>query len=268
MAPPPVRGPGANRAQAESAVQGATTVLNRQLRESSSSRRGPEPGSANSRNIADVLPIVESPVHHHPQSVFAHQGPPLYPPHPPQPGHHGVFSPFGTRTPDLDFAEIGHGRSAHGIGANAPPAPVTQQNWTPRQPLVETDASTSSSHIRSPNHRSMSDPGNLSNYSFNNLASTQGSPPEGIIHPHPQLGSRLREARANRRRDNPPPTGDASRGRLIRSRLRTGLNIAESYASSFTIFGSGRFPTPPGGPSGRSRDSGEGGSHQPRHPQA
>lgn len=249
--PPPTaaRGSGANLAQAEFAVHGATDVLNRQLRESGGDRRGPEPGS---RNIADVLPIVESAGSSHHQSVFVQPGQ-FYHPQASTRRHQVTQS---IRTPDLDYAEIGHGRGTHGNGMTG------SQDWASRQPMMDVDAPGPSSGARSPNNRSLSDPGNLSNFLFNHSGyPAQGSPPDVITQSQPPIGTRPRDARGTRRRDQPPPNADPSRGgrTFLRSRIRTGLNIAENYASSFTFL-SGRFPPPPGG-----RDGGDGSPHRPQH---
>ncbi|KAJ3502493.1 hypothetical protein NMY22_g18564 [Coprinellus aureogranulatus] len=249
FAPPPARGPGANREQAESAVQGATTALNRQLRESGGSRRESEPGS---RNIADVLPIVESSATSNQLSppVFVQPGQ-YYPPQtithlqPGNLGHLPAYTTRSPRTPDLDFAEIGHGRGANGHGASSSTS-AEPHHWNSGRPSMEVGATGSSSNTRSFNSRSMSDPVNSSGFSF----SHPGHPPpgnnqDGALQGQPPIGTRLRESRASRRRDNPPANADSSRGRAFRSRIRNGLNIAENYASSFTFL-SGRFPAPRG----------------------
>lgn len=259
---PTIRGSSANRMEADNAVYGATSVLNEQFQ-----MAGPSRHDLGQRNIADVLPIVEpqSPVDNDRRNATHLFNPDWFNAvsaqyHPTR--HPNAFRPevfhfangSGTHTPDLNFAEIGHGRGVNGTVGDAAP---TYFQGTSHQPYMGLDnAAVSHPHSRSPNTRAMSDPGTL--------ATVMHSAPDAAmvnqdsVPGQSQFSARVREARAHRRREvgsGSIPNGGgeggshSSRGR-IRSRIRNGLNSAENY-----LFGRGS-PGPPG-------PSGLGGSHLP-----
>ena len=89
------------------------------------------------RNVADALPIIESSASPSPTGTPGHvsaaasdNGAGFFRSYNERPGN--LLSPLGgdgTLTPDLNFAEIGHGRGAQGVGTSS-----SRQNRTSRQP--------------------------------------------------------------------------------------------------------------------------------------
>jgi F-box and leucine-rich repeat protein GRR1 len=226
-----------NRAQAESTVQGATSVLQQQLQQASTSRRDRGPG-AGQRAFADMLPILESPTSpHDPRQLSS----------PFNPDNHRVFHPPppqgalpGARTPDLNFAEIGRGRGVQPYTVEPSRAPRR------RHPVFETEPSHIPANPRASNLRAMSDPGI---HPATHHAMTYARPNgirQDLFDERVQADEGLRMVRTQRRRDNvrSPNGGDGSRPRSqLRSRIRNGLHTAENYASSF--FSRTGMPPPP-----------------------
>ncbi|KAF5333408.1 hypothetical protein D9611_002635 [Ephemerocybe angulata] len=270
---PVIRGSAANRMQADNAVQGATSALNQHLQQVRSGR--PE-----QRSIADVLPIIEplttpneaqlqavqdfltsgyGPFYGPPELTRASAPPPRFPHDSinagdlPPPINPHFYRPTGTMTPDLNFAEIGHGRGTQGgssTGATAGSTPSIQmRDTTPRQPFMEVDNPPlpPSSSGRSPN-RSMSDPGSMSAFTMNPPIGGSTLPQDRGLAQQPPVVMRARERESRSSRQRREATAER-RGHQLRSRIRNGLNTAEHYL----------FGRAPGGPP----STGEGGSGTP-----
>ena len=228
-----------NRAQAESTVHGATSVLQQQLQQASTSRRDRGPG-AGQRAFADMLPILESPTSpHDPRQLSSPFNPDNHPVfHPPTP-QGGIP---GARTPDLNFAEIGRGRGVQPYTVEPSRAPSR------RHAVFEMDPGDVPVNPRASNSRAMSDPGihlatsHAMTYGRpNGIRQRQGQLDEGV-----QADEGMRMVQTQRRRDNArsPNGGDGSRPRSqFRSRIRNGIHTAENYASS--LFSRTGMPPPP-----------------------
>ncbi|KAF5322527.1 hypothetical protein D9619_000640 [Psilocybe cf. subviscida] len=294
-------------------LQGATNSLNAQIQASSSnavasSSRPPRTvrhghshghgqGHGHSRTAADVLPIVESS-----QSSNTDLPSIVTPSHP---GHPGAFhdngagffrsyqdraatgpSPrgHGALTPDLNYAEIGHGRGAQnaestttlatlrpippfaGPRERAPRRPsVSHVSPAPEPPHSESSRANSADNSENDMRRPVfsqpvpqSGPTNWP-YQEPNVASAQ----ELTASLQMALGTGAHaDPRARREQfgsSDVLPQGSDSRGHGVRRNLRSTLHAAENYATNF-LFGRGT----PGDSNSNHGGSSSGSSSRPR----
>lgn len=246
-------------------IEGATDRLNAQIYAASmstgSSRRPSGQGHGH-RSMADMLPIIEASNSPPPSDVASNlsagtnhsNGAGFFRTY--QDGAPLTVSPRGNGalTPDLNYAEIGHGRGAN----DAPVARSTRGNvFQPRPPIVETDHSPSSPPglnptraMTSANHRD---------------ARTQAHGPS-IVWPYQEPSDMVTSSSSNQvlgdaHGSTQHASGTDDRGRSAKRSFRNTLNVAEQYASSLLF---GRSSSRVAGGSGTSPVRGNGSGAAPR----
>lgn len=241
-------------------LQGATSRLNAQIQ--ASTPTGPSRARIRIRHgqmAADVLPIIESsssqslnePPRNDPSNV-ADNGSNFFRAYQDGPSTSGI-SPRGNRalTPDLNYAEIGHGRGAQS-GSTSRAQPLTTNERTPR-PRFHSRLSPAPDPPRSASSRANSDsedeqehttpaaPHLDNKWTFREPVLT----PTATREPQDSVPSTVRSESRGR-----PEQTQASqpRARSVRRSLRNTFSAAEHYASSL-LFGrsSGEVPPEAGG---------------------
>ena len=245
-------------------IEGATNRLNAQILAASmtpSSRR--QPGQNNS--MADMLPIIESPP---PSDVASNRsagtnhsnGAGFFRSHPDGAPLGASSRNYGALTPDLNFAEIGHGRGTNDIQSSSATEYISRSGVGSishqKRPLLETDHRAFSPTVPMTNHEtsvgasssfqssSRIQPHALSTISIPASLSLQGDnrvQPRTLhttwphketddtpTSPNLDAGDSLQEGPANH-----------ERGRSAKRSFRDTLNMAEHYANSF-FFGRSR----------------------------
>jgi len=192
------------------------------------------------RGVADMLPIVETSRSPPPSDVASNRSART------NASAGGFFRTYqepapgsprnGALTPDLNYAEIGHGRGAQGQGAQHTPR-ATQR----RPPLIELDSS-----------------GSLPSAGAGSQGESTGSRPGGsaqmqtaassVVWPYREPASPVSPSSRELQESVQSALGGEVRGRSVRRSLRNTLNAAEQYASSL-IFGR-RSPAPDAGAGG------------------
>lgn len=233
------------------------------------------------RSVADMLPIIESSTSPPPSDVASNlsagtnnsngagffrtyqEGTPR-----------GVSSRSnGALTPDLNFAEIGHGRGTNDIPtsviAHSQLRRGQESTLHQRQPFVEIDR-------RSPRPRlntSRQGPGELTNdqssvapppimYQYNNQMQAHAP---SVVWPYREpIEATSPNQDLTPTRDSQEPVqsslGGDSRGRSVKRSLRNTFNVAEHYASSF-LFGRSSNGPDDGNVSNTAGGSGSGNAH-------
>ncbi|KAF8195711.1 hypothetical protein K438DRAFT_1826391 [Mycena galopus ATCC 62051] len=243
-----------NSQSATSRLRDAATRLNNQIA-AAAPAAGPSRVSAATRQIprgvADMLPIVETSRSPPPPSErsVASGGGGFFRTYQQEPG-----SPRnGALTPDLNYAEIGHGRGARHL-------PRRGEGMVPRHrpPFIEVDSSGSTASASSREDSA----------STNRTVTQTGQTPGGsVVWPYrepasptsPATTRELQESVASALGANGAVGGGGeSRGRSVKRSLRNTLNAAEQYASSL-IFG--RRSPPPDDGAGPATSSANPGRH-------
>ncbi|KDR83946.1 hypothetical protein GALMADRAFT_236454 [Galerina marginata CBS 339.88] len=235
-------------------LQGATSRLNAQI-QAATPTAGPSRPSRlqirHARTVADVLPVVESSASPSPNELVPNDnGAGFFRTYQERP--FGPVSPRGngTLTPDLNYAEIGHGRGAQASTTRG--HPLTRER-TPRQttaprlsPTPEPPQSTSSRGDSDSEDEPDSGvllerttpiaPAHESRWLHREFVST----PLGTRELHDSSQSAL-GAEPRGRREHPGNNGHGSRSsepraRSVKRSIRNTLNAAEHYASSL-LFG-------------------------------
>ena len=217
------------------------------------------------RNVADALPIVESSASPSPIGTPGHvsaaasdNGAGFFRAYNERPAN--TLSPLGvdgTLTPDLNFAEIGHGRGAHGAGSST--ARGYTLNRTSRQPPMTRPA-----------HDRM-----LRRHSSVEYISTVASTNRGVqgthaehsasssVHQelHESVQMALDGEPRGRQEQGNPTRRPEPRARSVRRQIKNTIHAAEHYASSL-FHRSGH--TNEGGDAGTNHPSGSGTSRVTR----
>lgn len=259
-------------------IQGATSRLNAQIMAANPLTgltrrpRGHGPG-----RIADILPIIESSNSPPPSDVASirsagtnhSNGAGFFHTYQQQEVITTGISPRsnGALTPDLNFAEIGHGRGAQGSSAQ-------QQSWHTRdhasrhqQPLVEVDST--------PPPSTEAETTLLPPYESPTLTPSESA--QTLITPSPYLHNQQNKSPTGvgvnwpyREKVSPVPPSETmkesqesvqfalgvdARGRSVKRTFRNTLNVAEYYASSLLC---GRSSNTSSDGSGRASGSGSG----------
>ncbi|KAF7332049.1 SCF E3 ubiquitin ligase complex F-box protein GrrA [Mycena kentingensis (nom. inval.)] len=181
------------------------------------------------RGVADMLPIVETSRSPPPSDRSGRTN---------MSNGAGFFrtyqepaSPPGTGalTPDLNYAEIGHGRGAQN----------SRQGEGRRPPLIEVDSA--------PGPSSLASSGTLAGSSTTYQSSHAGASDSSVAWPYREPSSpttrELHDSVQSALGSAGESRGETNRGRSVKRSLRNTLNAAEQYASSL-IFGR-RSPPPP-----------------------
>lgn len=212
-------------------VQGAANRLNAQILAASAAQaqvqnarrsRGHGPTTGLHRSLADMLPIVET-SNSPPQSDVASNlsagtnrsnGATFF-----RTYQEGAISPRDG-TPELDFAEIGHGRGTLRRG---------QEHAPIRRPSAESELPTRSSSAVVPSARTP-------------IAIRTDAPPQSTLEARPGTAV-LWPYQEPVSPTEATPSGSDSRGRSVKRSLRNTFTAAEQYASAFLFGRSGRSPT-------------------------
>ena len=233
-------------------LRGATSILNAQIQAATPGLSRPRGYPRGNRSLADMLPIVELSQSPPPSEVASERsvatdnsnGAGFFRTYQ-QGGSRGVLAGSNrVLTPDLNFAEIGHGRGAQGSSASATRA-ITQDR-TPRQPFIEfnyqerTQGPSQAVSIELPSFptvgalslRDESSSGNAWQLRTGRTA----APLAGRELAEPVQSSSSRDTRGRpEQRETAPQVGE-NRGRSVKRSLRNTLYAAEHYATSF-LFG-------------------------------
>ncbi|KAJ6515725.1 hypothetical protein C8R45DRAFT_888759 [Mycena sanguinolenta] len=230
-----------NPQSATSRLRDAATRLNNQIAAAAPapvstagpSRTGPATRQT-ARGVADMLPIVEtsrSPPPASERSAASAGG--FFRTYQQEPG-----SPRnGALTPDLNYAEIGHGRGAVQHNAHAQThLPRRGEGMTPRHrpPFIEVDSSGS---LASASSQGDSTPNRTTNAGVQTSTASVVWPYREPASPTSPTTRELQESVASALGTGGAVGGGGeSRGRSVKRSLRNTLNAAEQYASSL-IFG-------------------------------
>ncbi|KAJ7638988.1 hypothetical protein FB45DRAFT_739383 [Roridomyces roridus] len=208
-------------------LRGASARLNAQVMAAAPVAGPSRPTRQHARGVADMLPIVETSRSPPASDVASNRSARTN-------GSAGGFfrtyqepaqgSPRnGALTPDLNYAEIGHGRGAQGHAVDRTPRAVQR-----RPPLVEADSSGSVTSVQE-----------LARTQNPTAASSVVWPYHEPVSPGPQV---VRELQDSVQSALGGSSGEV-RGRSVRRSLRNTLNAAEQYASSL-LFGRRSPPMP------------------------
>ncbi|KAJ6628796.1 hypothetical protein B0H10DRAFT_2160758 [Mycena sp. CBHHK59/15] len=259
-----------SRVEASSAsanLQGATSRLNAQIM-AATPVAGPSRTIRHvSRGVADMLPIVETSRSPPPSDVASNRSARTN-----NSNGGGFFRTYqqpapgsprnGALTPDLNYAEIGHGRGTRSHSNHTQHTPRRGEGHTPhhRPPFIEVDSSesnralqTSSSQVYSPTPWPLD-----SSSSYRPSASTQTTA-SSVVWPYREPGSPTSLDTRELQESVQSALGSENReprGRSVKRSLRNTLNVAEQYATSL-IFGR-RSPTLPEDGSGPSNSRANG----------
>lgn len=224
-------------------LRGASARLNAQVAAAAPVAGPSRATRQTARGVADMLPIVETSRSPPPSDVASNRSART------NASAGGFFRTYqepapgsprnGALTPDLNYAEIGHGRGAQGQSAQHTPRAAQR-----RPPLIELDStgSLNSAGVGSQGDSAASHPGGS--------AQTQTAA-SSVVWPYREPASPASPTSRELQESVQSALGGETRGRSVRRSLRNTLNAAEQYASSL-IFGRRSPPVPEGGsgPSG------------------
>ncbi|KAJ7507981.1 hypothetical protein B0H11DRAFT_1705651 [Mycena galericulata] len=205
------------------------------------------------RGVADMLPIVETSRSPPPSDVASNRSART------NVSAGGFFRTYqepapgsprnGALTPDLNYAEIGHGRGAQAQGSQQTPRAAQR-----RPPLIELDSSGSIPSAGSQGEST----GARTAASAQTTAQTQTAA-SSVVWPYREPASPVSPTSRELQESVQSALGGETRGRSVRRSLRNTLSAAEHYASSL-IFGRRSPPIADGG-SGPSAGGSGGASH-------
>ncbi|KAK0206346.1 hypothetical protein DFS33DRAFT_1314054 [Desarmillaria ectypa] len=225
-------------------LQGATDRLNKIMASLPSINPNAGPSrrlrQSGNRTMADMLPIVENSTSPPPSDVASNLSGGTN-----QSNGAGFFRTYqdgvpsrnsGVLTPDLNFAEIGHGRGAQTGTSQYPLRRGHEHLPHHRPPLVDVDLLMAATPLRTEGDRAMV----LTDSSNSYHTPGQSAPDTGVSWPYREP---LSPVPSNKESPEPmPSTSNISdvRGRSVKRSFRNTLNAAEHYATSFLF---GRSPT-------------------------
>lgn len=253
-------------AQSSANLHMATSRLNAQIMAAAASSAGagssrraraPAPTSVAHRSVADMLPIVENSHSPPPSDVASNRsagtnrsnGATFFRTY--QEGNASSRN-SGALTPDLNFAEIGHGR--YGQAGPSTPQPPShhlrrgqEQHPHHRPPFIEVERAgdpgpSSSAHTWANSGDSDQDAVLIpSSNSHPNATTAQTEPGSSVVWPYREPISPTSTPSVPDPIQSAPGNGVVDgRGRSVKRSLRNTLNVAEQYATSFLF---GRSPT-------------------------
>lgn len=239
-------------------LHGATSRLNAQITASAPTLRLPRGHTQLIRSVADVLPVVESPISPPPSDVASNHsigtnnsnGAGFFRVYHERPAMSVSPRGYGALTPDLNYAEIGHGRGAQPgpsdigptvRGSVVRPGTRMQHNSnhdrTPRQPtIVPPNITQETSHPSSSQGSSESE-----DFTDRNVRQVAADKTRSYHEPtnrelHASVQSALGVERRGRREQPESPQNAERRARSVKRSIRNTFHAAEHYASSL-LFG-------------------------------
>ncbi len=225
-------------------LQGATDRLNKIMASlpSAGPSTGPSrrPRQSGNRTMADMLPIVENSTSPPPSDVASNLSGGTN-----QSNGAGFFRTYqdgvpsrnsGVLTPDLNFAEIGHGRGAQSGSLQYPLRRGHEHLPHHRPSVIDVDLPMTATPLTIEGDRTMV----LTDSSNSYRTPVQSEQDTGVSWPYREP---LSPVTSNK--ESPEPTPSTSnindmRGRSVKRSFRNTLNVAEHYATSFLF---GRSPT-------------------------
>jgi F-box and leucine-rich repeat protein GRR1 len=253
-------------------IQGATSRLNAQILAAHTPGSSPRPSRGQGqglRSMADMLPIIESSASPPPSDVASNRSEGAN-----QTNGAGFFrlleeggSPGGssqnngTQTPELNFAEIGHGRGTNGAHSSTLPSRHLRRAHNavldPRQPFVDDHRPLRTVPLPQSQTEVAYDqtPATILPVSVHQHQSTSQPRSPSVVWPYREPNDPstilISSTRDLHEPVQPVPSTDG-RGRSVKRSFRNTLNVAEHYASSFL------FGRPPNGQDDNSRGGGSG----------
>ena len=251
-------------------LHGATSRLNAQITASTPTLqpRLPRGQTQVIRSVADVLPVVESPVSPPSDVASNHSignnsnGTGFFPLYHERPALSVSPRGYGALTPDLNYAEIGHGRGAQPVPIDTGPTAAGSfaRTGTRMQHSSNHDRTSRQAMIASPNVAREASHPNSSQGSFESEEFTDQNVRPNISdkswwYHESGLTSTTRELQVSvqsalgverrGRRERPDSTQTPERrGRSVKRSIRNTFHAAEHYASSL-LFGRNSEDTPP-----------------------